>query len=391
MPDGRLRALLQRAIPYRSPRPSMKTPLSNLSRPTIKALLIATGLITTIQAQAAIKESTSYADPKHPTVTCTDEASGKAVACPVEAVKNEAGSGPIQIAFHAADFSELDKIFDRISSGEERFADGDAYLMSYLTTLDKLYTGWQRWDEHLGQIKQWQNARPASMAAKFAEARYWHTYAWHARGSGVASQVTKEGWELFRERLAKATAVLDELQPLAKRIPAWYTQKIQLAIDSGNDKLARATFDEGIAQHRQFYPLYLVMARTYQAKWGGSDEKLEQFADEAVKLAKGFEGRGMYSRIFWAMDVMYGTPFISENNPVPNWKKLNAGFADLLKYYPKGDNILNQYASVACRSNDSKLYRKLRTQLGSYLDESSFTLMTVDVCDRRHKWKASQK
>lgn len=369
----------------------MKTPLRNLSRPTIKALLIATGLIASLQSQAAIKESTSYTNRKYPAVTCTDETSGKPVTCPTEAVKDEKGSSPVQIAFHAGDFEELDKIFDRISSGEERFDDGESYLMTYLTTLDRLYKSWQRWDEHLDKIKRWQSERPASTAAKFAEARYWHTYAWVARGDGYASQVSKESWKLFHDNLAKATAVLDELKPLAKQIPGWYTQKIQLAIDSGDPELARAMFDEGIAQHRQFYALYLVMARPYQAKWGGSDEQLEQFADEAVALSKGFEGRGLYSRIFWTMDVMHGMPFISEKNPVPNWKKLNAGFADLIKLYPKSDNILNQYTSVACRSDDSKLYRKLRTKLGAYLDETSFTFMSVDACDRRHKWKAPRK
>lgn len=369
----------------------MKTSLNKLSRPSLKALLIATGLIASLQAQAKIKETTSYANPKYPTVTCTDEASGKSVECPEGAIEDASGSSPVQIAFNASNFEELDKIFNRVSSGEERFVDGASYLMSYLETLDKLYKGWKTWDQDLAKIKRWQSEHPASIGAKFAEARFWHTYAWSARGSAYASKVTKESWELFHERLAKANAVLDELKPHAKQIPGWYTQKIQLAIDTGDDKLARAMFEEGISLHRKFYPLYLVMARTYQPNWGGSDEEFEQFADDAVKLAQGFEGRGLYSRLFWAVDSTHGIPFISEQHPVPNWKKLKAGFTDLLKLYPKSDDILNQYTSVACRSNDSKLYRQLRTKLGDYLDESNFTIATVDVCDRRHKWKAPRK
>lgn len=369
----------------------MKMPPKNLTRPSIAALLIATGLITSLPAQADIKVTTHFPNPKYPAVTCSDEASGKPLDCPDAAVKDAKGKDPVQIAFNQEDYAELDKIFDRISSGEERFADGSSYLQTYLVALDEIYAARQRWDGDLGRIKQWQSERPASSAAKFAEARYWYTYAWQARGSAFASKVTKESWTLFHERLAKANAVLDEMKPLAKQIPGWYTQKIQMATDAGDDKLARAMFDEGIAQHPHFYAIYLAMARSFQARWGGSDEALEQFADEAVKMAQGFEGRGIYSRIFSTVDNTHGTPFMSEKNPLPSWKKLNAGFAELIKLYPKSDKLLNQYTSVACRSDDSKLYRQLRTKLGAYLDEKMFTVVAVDVCDRRHKWKASQK
>lgn len=370
----------------------MKTPLKTSPRHAIKALLILFGLagpIVSSDARAAIKESVSYAnDGKSTILTCADEASGKPVVCPEPSVKREKGRAPVEIAFNEGDFDELDKIFDRVSSGDERFVDGTSYLQAYQNTLAMLYQTWQRWDEDLAKIKEWQRLRPASTAARFAEAIYWQSFAWNARGSAYAHAVKKEGWELFRQRLAKASAVMELLRPQAKRLPAWYALKIELAMESGMDKEARAIFDEGVAQHRQYYPLYLEMARSYEPKWGGSIAQFEGFANEAVKLAKGFEGRGMYSRIFWTVDYTHGIPFRSEKESVPNWKKLNAGFADLLKLYPKSHSILNQYASVACRSGDGALYRKLRTKLGDYLNESYFKIDPVDVCDVRHKWQA---
>jgi hypothetical protein len=365
----------------------MKNPFRNIPQLSVAASLIGIGLFASValnQAQAAIKQSMHDG-------TCTDEATGKALTCPERLTEHSTINSQTEQAFRHEWHKASDKIFDAISSGEARFVDGSPQLNAFHNTFTNYFQISQQWDKDLAKIKTWQRTNPASAAAKFVESQYWTSYAWNARGTAYASEVRPESWVLFRERLAKARAALDAVGPQAKKYPSWYLLKIYLANTSGTDAEARAIFDEGIAQHPKFYPLYIAMAAAYEPKWGGSLALFDAFATDAVKLAKGYEGRAMYSRIYWSVDNTHGTPFLSQAKKIPNWKKLNAGFADLHKLYPKSDKILNKYTSVACRSNDGALYRKLRTELGPYLDEKFFQIVSVDVCDRKHKWQAPSK
>jgi tetratricopeptide (TPR) repeat protein len=49
-----------------------------------------------------------------------------------------------------------------------------------------------------------------SAAVQLVKADFYLMYAWRARGNGNADQVTKEGWRLFRERLAEAEKALNK-------------------------------------------------------------------------------------------------------------------------------------------------------------------------------------
>lgn len=366
-----------------------------LPQAAFQATLVVIAAATTVaplNAQAAIKESVSYPNgTKSLSITCSDKYSGKPVRCPESVAKKERIDSPVQTAYHESDFAELEAIFSRISSGSARFADGTPELVAYQDVMYMLFNSWQRWDGDLVKLKEWQKAYPDSVAAMFSEALYWNAYAWNARGKAYASQVRSESWDLFHERIAKAHAVLELLRPKAKQLPAWYALKMELSISGASDVDKRALFDEAITFHRNYYPLYLAMARNYEPKWGGSAKQFDDFAKEAVRLAKGYEGRGLYSRIYWTVDSPHGAPFDSEKSRMPDWNSLKAGFTDLMKLHPGSDKNLNRFASFACRSNDSALYRKLRTQIGEYLDESHFRMVTVDVCDLRHKWQPAAK
>lgn len=362
-----------------------------LKFPVLPLTLALLGMGSALPAAAKIKETIVYVrEGKSVELRCSHEESGKTMDCPEATMKRELGRKPVEIAFNQNDFAELDAIFERVMSGEARFADGASYLTQYEMALAGNFDHWKTWD-NLASIKKWQTTRPGSSAAIFAEAIYWQRAAWHARGGGYAQTVTPEGWAMFKERLDKSHACMEKLRPIAKRFPAWYAFKISLAIDQDQREEMRAVFEEGAAVHPAFYPIYMEMSRSYEPKWGGDAASFEQFARETVKLAKGFEGRGLYARMFWSADTAHSLPLMGPDSQVPSWTALNAGFADLMQRYPDNHNILNRYASYACRANDGALYRKLRTRLGDYLDEAHFEIVPVDVCDRRFKWHAPAK
>jgi uncharacterized protein DUF4034 len=145
-------------------------------------------------------------------VTCTNMELMKQVPCPDSALLFHEGRGLVQSAFNAKDFKRLDELYDQWCTGKDRFPDGRWKLSQYGDGLDDNFTQWNTWTKDLTVIQTWQQSRPRSKAALYAEAIYWRAYAWKARGGGYAHSVSKEGWELFRERLAKSKDILAALQ-----------------------------------------------------------------------------------------------------------------------------------------------------------------------------------
>src|SRR6185312_8266902 len=162
----------------------------------------------------------------------------------------------------------------------------------------------------------------------------------------------------FGQRLKKADALMEEIRPRSKNYPAWYSRRITILLDLGRKAEARKIFEEGARRFPEYQKIYLSMARAYEPKWGGSEESYEEFANEAARMTHNFEGMGMYARIYAKVDGRYGIPFDPENSEFPSWEKLHAGYEDLMKKYPNSNWNMNMYASVACRSNDSALYRR---------------------------------
>lgn len=321
-------------------------------------------------------------------VTCTNHELMKRVPCPDSTLFFHEGEALVEQAFHQKDFERLDKLYEAWCTGAERFPDGRWKLSTYSSGLGGLFSAWNVWGKHFDNIKSWQQAHPSSPAAVFAEAVYWSAYASKARGTGYARSVSKEGWEIFRERLLKAKSALERPVLAESACPASYPLMLAVMTDTGaSEEQLRAVFAAGVRKSPEYHPTYFAMARHYEPKWGGSAEEYERFAVEATQLTKNFEGMGMYARIYWLVDQENGIPFRQNSKHPPAWKDLRAGYEELLKRYPSSLNNLGKYAGVACRSPDSELYRKLRSRIQGY-EQSAQMLDPVDVCDRRHNWSS---
>ncbi len=324
-------------------------------------------------------------------VVCTNLELQKQVPCPDSDLAFAETQVPLHNAFHAKDFKTLDSLYGQWCKGTDRFPDGTWKLAQFGKGMYDLFTAWNTWTKHLDDLKAWQQSRPDSGAALYAEAIYWRAYAWNARGEGYAKDVSKEGWELYRERLTKAKAILTKLQASDSGCAAPYALIIGVLIDlSASDRQLRPVFFEAVRRYPEYHPIYLAMARRYEPKWGGSRAAYETFADEAAKLTRSFEGMGMYARVYWFVDYHEGIPFDIHAGRPPVWKKLRAGYEDLVRLYPSSLHILGKFADVACRSNDSDLYRALRSKIVGY-ESAAKMLDPIDACDRRHKWSSTKQ
>jgi hypothetical protein len=216
---------------------------------------------------------------------------------------------------------------------------------------------------------------------------YWHTQAWVARGVAHGRPVTRESLALFAEDLEKSRLVLATRSRDFGTCPAWAALQIEVLAGLGKGKQARAVFDEGIAAFPGYHPLYLAMAHAYSPELGGSAAAVDAFAREAVVLGKGFEGKGLYARIYQSMDSVHELPFLPGHSATPSWPLLRDAYSDLLAAYPDSYLLANAFASVACRSGDGALYRRQRTRANGYLLQRAFSMSSTDACDLKHGWR----
>ena len=348
--------------------------------------VVAAWLCWCVAAQAQIGIS-SPPVPGPQLVTCTNMELAKRVPCPDSALFFHEGQQLVQAAFNDKDFARLDALYEQWCTGKDRFPDGRWKLSQYGEGLDQKFRAWNTWTRDLDVIQAWQKSRPRSNAARYAEAIYWRAYGWTARGGGYSNSVSKEGWELFRERLAKSREILSMLHANGPQCAAPYALTLGVLTESGSseDELG-ALFEEAAREHPEYHNIYFAMARHYEPKWGGSIEKYESFASEVAQRTKSFEGMGMYARLYWLVDLRRGgIPFANDPSAPPYWNKLRAGYEDLMRLYPSSMHNLGKYAGVACRSSDGELYRTLRARIAGY-ERGADMLDPVDVCDRRHKW-----
>ncbi len=112
--------------------------------------------------------------------------------------------------------------------------------------------------------------------------------------------VTPEGWDLFRQRLKKAEAILIESEPYASSNPLWGNIYIDVGNGLGWPKTKiLELFRAQAAKHKDYDPLYTGTLLYLTPKWGGSRELVDSFIAEAVKNTHEFHANSMYARLYW--------------------------------------------------------------------------------------------
>ncbi|KAF0812297.1 hypothetical protein IGB42_03287 [Andreprevotia sp. IGB-42] len=287
---------------------------------------------------------------------------------------------------------ELDQFLEQlnVSGSEGKNDDGRWKMNAYATGLEYYFCSEKAWKVYADYLDELKKAKPKSPSVALAEASYWRCYAWDARGSGYSSSVTGPGWKLFKERLKRAEASLNETKSFAAAYPLWYTLQIQNASESNADVAYLAALEkEALERHKYYYQTYIVIARSLTPKWGGSWESLDQFAVASTAGTRQVEGESMYARLYWAVDQQYGTSLDIFKETLIKWPKMKKGFEDLMQRYPKSKRNLNAFASFACRAGDKATFLKLQLQIGTEVVPSAWASnYSMDLCQNIFKGKS---
>jgi len=298
-----------------------------------------------------------------------------------ETVERQAVVTDVVSAFQREDFAHIERRYAEMNKNTERLPSGvlkSARLLYALMEATRLPRDLRHgpdiqerqeahWIAMEEKTARWQQAYPASSIAAFARSEAFIGHAFFFRGERLAREVDPSKWKSFHAYIGRANETL--AQGKLRRDPAWYCAMLKVAQFSGMDteQFVRLV-GEASDKYPYFYDIYFFAANRLQPKWGGSPEAFEWLASLAVNKTRKVEGMSLYARLYWSI----GQGDFSDDlftATLADWKKMRAGFDDIVKRYPSEWN-LNNYAWFACLARDQATLKRVFERIGSDIDRS---------------------
>jgi hypothetical protein len=301
-----------------------------------------------------------------------------------------------QRAFLTQDFSGLETLWHRYPADDIDPIDGATRHASAITGLNDLFEyGQVRLSDALAALANWRRQYPQSVIPDLVEASLFQDWAWSARGTGFAKDTAQQQWQLFHVRSIMAGAALEDAQIRGASDPLWFVLRLSVALDLSEDRDAQARlFDTAIARYPNYVPLLTTRLRILMPRWNGSYDDVENLINWAARR-RGIEGtafvvtqqssneESMYARLYSAYASLEGdeTDFYTDGKM--RWPEVQEGFDQLLEQFPHSDALLNDYAYLACREDDSAVYRLLRKRMEGHVASGVWTReYTLARCDK---------
>jgi hypothetical protein len=265
-------------------------------------------------------------------------------------------------------FNELEALADEARMTKARFGNGvwEIYELYDCFECDEKEPE-SMWLLHDRIHQAWIAARPESITARVAYAGFLIDYAWHARGSGYANEVTKEGWRLFAERLAEAQKTLFAAQDLKSKCPMWWCCQMTVALGQG---WSRPQLDELFGEAKMFEPQFwqydVSHAYFLLPRWHGEPGDWEADAEKEIERPGGLGLEG-YARVVNYLEEFYDNIF---RETKASWPRTRDGFEEIRRKYPESRQILNAFAKLACLAGDRPQAQKLFEEIGGQPDSN---------------------
>jgi len=290
------------------------------------------------------------------------------------------------------DFRKLEDLIENLVTTKARNKDGRPELFMLEQGLDEWFEiPRSAGDRYINmKLEGWKREFPTSAYQPIVTAMYMNSAAWRARGNGFASTVTDEGWELFHQLSRNAWFTLINNKETSSRIPSWYSNAISFGLSAGIPAAEISSlFDEGIARHPGYLPIYFSYLRVYAPRWGGTFEDADKFIRDQVTAKTNVDGEVLYTRLYWSLDQYNGQQASLFEESLVSWTRMRKGFEQMMREYPESDWNLANFASFACRAHDATSYGKLRPKVFPVrFEEASPEGISLDVCDARFMKKA---
>ncbi len=276
--------------------------------------------------------------------------------------EQQAYRGETRQFYNNRNFDQLEARANETRTSKAKFGNGSWKLHDVYDSLDcRAEEPESMWQLHEQIHQAWEKKFPDSITARVAHADFLTNYAWHARGTGYANEVTEEGWRLFRERLASARTLLDQSKDLPVKCPVWWQVCMRVAIGQewSKEEFA-ALFEEAKSLEPTYFMHDLAQAKFLMVRWYGDEGDWEKAAEKEIDRPGGLGPEG-YARVIADQRGYYDDIF---RETKASWRKTQQGFELMRKTYPDSAEILNAYCRLAVIAEDKATAKRLFTEIG---------------------------
>jgi len=255
----------------------------------------------------------------------------------------------VQSMYQQQQFSTLESMLNCLMSNPQRFSSGKLGASA-------VYWAFRRQMPAPGidpaveaaRIKNWQQAYPDSIFAKFAFLRLMYGMAWLARGGGYVQETSRSSMQEFLYRLAETESSMLKVEPALRNTPIWYNLMLAVSQDSPNRITnPREIFNQGVNQWPLYYDFYEVALSRLVPRWGGSWVAVDSFVNYWAKAMRETEGDSMYARLYISVVRAGERP----SDTAIDWPRMKASLDDLVTRYPDPMHK-NMAVNFACMYGD---------------------------------------
>jgi hypothetical protein len=259
------------------------------------------------------------------------------------------------------DFQNLQSMAADFRINKVRFRNGSWKLGSFYAAFsdyDKI-TNDAQYLKLIGQLERWATAEPRSVTPRLALAGAYQGFAWLARGSDVANNVSAQQWRLMGERQQKAIYWLGRARGLESD-PSLSAMTLHCFLGTQvSRENYEKVFDAGVQNAPDYSALYVYKGYYLLPRWYGKPGEWEQFA-RAMTARNDIPGHEeIFARI--AIYLRSLGCFYSEFSQDDGaWQELKASFRALEKNYPDSLEIKSTFCLMCAKLYD---YAEAREQM----------------------------
>jgi hypothetical protein len=267
----------------------------------------------------------------------------------------------VEKLFRDREYVKIDDLARKLRVSKDSYPNGKWQLSTLYVALESTddESSEAAWTENISRHKEYVKQRPDSITARVSLADVLVNYAWKARGNGYARTVTKDGWNLMKERLAESNKILIEAKELKEKCPEWYLVLQDVALGQGWE---RGKYDALVQEALQYEPSLATyhFAKTdyLLPRWHGVEGEYEEYSMQVADNVGGDEGDLLYARIVWYIEDMHFISNIFDETKL-SWQRTKKGFEILLKKYPDSLWVASKYCYLAGLAHDGALQKFL--------------------------------
>jgi tetratricopeptide (TPR) repeat protein len=233
-------------------------------------------------------------------------------------------------------------------------------------------------------LNEWIKQFPSSAAAFTARARYYCACAWEVQRHKWALE--KEGKEYEEMERYFSLAQLDIAEALKQDIRSdiCYAMRMEIAMASGNEKLANNALAEALKYHPYAYRVRLQYLQMLTPRWGGTYQKMEAFIDSCEK---DFVHNQKLKELVASVPADKGRTYsyLGKYEHAVKMYTEALKFSNLPAYYIERGDSFAQLRNYKAALADYEQALKLSPNDPEYLDRKSTVLANIDRLNRTQK------